>query len=141
MAKDARIEYTDLASKLRLTANAVKYRIIRLQKEGVIKGYTLALDAHKLSYEFYNIQLKYLAPHNENLVRFLRQSPQAIYFYQSLGNENWDFDVGVVVQNHGELRAFLMKLREEVGVVIKIHDIYAIGEMIKSDYAPRGIFL
>ncbi len=140
LAKDARIEYREIAGKLRMTGNAIKYRIMRLQKIGVIKGYTIALDTWKLGYEFYNIQLKYLASRDENLVAFLRRSPQATYFYQSLGNENWNFDIGVVAKNSEELRAFLMQLREEVGTSIKIHDIYAIGEMIKSDHVPKGVF-
>ncbi len=140
LAKNARIEYKELAPSLHLTANAAKYRILRLQKEKMIRGYSISLDAQKLGYEFYNVQVKYIGKHEEKLLRFLRTAKETIYFYRHLGNENWDFDMGVVAKNSRELRGFLMVLRKEMEEGVKVHDVYAIGEMIKSDHVPQGVF-
>ncbi len=141
LSKNARIEYKELAPSLHMTANAVKYRILRLQKEKVILGYTISLDAHKIGYELYNVQVKYLGVQEEKLLQFLRGARSVIYFYRHLGNENWDFDMGVAAKNSLELRYFLMALRKEAGDGVKVHDVYAIGETIKSDHVPKGVFL
>lgn len=34
-----------------------------------------------------------------------------------------------------------MVMRRELGEHMKIHDVYAIGEMIKTDHIPEGVFL
>lgn len=140
LAKNARIEYKELAPSLRLSANAVKYRIQRLQKEKVIRGYSVSLDTQKLGYEFYNVQVRYTGKHEEKLLRFLRAAKNVTYFYRHLGNENWDFNIGVVARNSFELREFLIALRKEITEGVKVHDVYTIGETIKSDHAPQGVF-
>ncbi len=141
LANHARAEYKELAPSLRLSANAVKYRILRLQKKKIIRGYTVSLDASKMGYEFYNVQIKYLGTQEHTVLKLLRTASPAAYFYQHIGNGNWDFDIGVVVKNSLELRDFLMALRKEIAEGIRIHDVYAIGEMIKTDHIPAGLFI
>ncbi|MEK6817249.1 MAG: winged helix-turn-helix transcriptional regulator, partial [Nanoarchaeota archaeon] len=55
---NSRIEYKELADKIKLSANAIKYRIKNLEKSGIILGYTLSVDFRKLQYEMYNLQIK-----------------------------------------------------------------------------------
>src|SRR3989344_3966915 len=123
LANNARVEYKELAPSLHMSANAIKYRILRLQKQGVIRGYSVALNAQKLGYEFYNVQVKYLGTQEEKLLQFLRLAKEVIYFYSHIGNENWDFDIGVVAKSSQELRDFLMALRKEIGEGVKVHDV------------------
>ncbi|MDP3882222.1 MAG: winged helix-turn-helix transcriptional regulator [Nanoarchaeota archaeon] len=142
LSENSRSEYKELAEQLNLSANAIKYRIKNLEKLGVIEGYTISLDIHKLGYEFYNIQIKLSSQDSRNLnsmKQFLRQSKKVIYFYHYLGNENWDFDTGVIVKNSLDLRDLILELRN-TGVQLKIHDIYSISEVIKPDVAPTGVF-
>jgi hypothetical protein len=42
---------------------------------------------------------------------------------------------------HDHDRDFLMFLRKELAEGVKVHDVYSIGEMIKSDHIPKGVFL
>ena len=70
---------------------------------------------------------------------FLRNNKHATYFYKYLGNENWDFDIGLIVKNSEELREFMINLREKFEE-IKIHDIYVVLEESKGNYAPKGVF-
>lgn len=48
LEKDSRASYTDLAKKLDLSDVAIKKRIDRLFKNGVIKSFSIALDQAKL---------------------------------------------------------------------------------------------
>jgi len=141
MSNNSRIEYRELSSKLKMSANAIKYRIKNLESSGIIQGYTITIDVRKLGYEWHNIQVKLTDIQKENEIKlFLRKNQNVNYFYRHLGNENWDLDIGTVVKNSLELRDFLLLLRERFGDSIKINDIYSIVELIKGNYAPRGVF-
>lgn len=141
MSDNSRIEYKELSTKLKLSANTIKYRIKNLESSGVIAGYTITIDVRKIGYEWHNIQVKLTNLQKESEIKsFLRKDKNVNYFYRYLGNENWDLDIGTVVKNSLELRDFLLLLRERFGDSIKINDIYSIVELIKGNYAPRGVF-
>ena len=141
ISKNSRIEYKELAEKIKLTANAIKYRIKNLEAVGIIKGYTASIDIRKFGYEWYNLQLKLTSNKKESeLKQFLRQNSKVIYFYNYLGHENWDLDVGVIVKNSIDLREFILELREKFGDVLKIYDLYVTVEESKPNQAPTGIF-
>lgn len=141
LSKNSRIEYKEMSSKLKMSANAIKYRIKNLEKNKIISGYTILVDKKKLGFEFYDLQLKITENKKEKeLKEFVRNNKHAIYLYKYLGNENWDLDIGLVVKNSSELRNFILELRENFGDIIKIHDLYVIVEEVKGDYAPSGVF-
>ncbi len=48
---DSRLSYRRVASKIGVSAATVMNRVKRLEKEGVIKGYTAILDYEKLGYD------------------------------------------------------------------------------------------
>jgi len=58
LSKNSRIEYSELSKKLKLSANAIKYRIRNMEKSGIILNYTISVDVKKLGYEWYNIEKK-----------------------------------------------------------------------------------
>jgi len=140
LSNNSRAEYKEISKKLKMSANAIKYRIQNLEKLGIIKGYTISTDKRKLGYEFYNLQLKTTNKKGLELKRFLRNNKHVTYFYKYFGNENWDIDIGLIVKNSLELRNFILELREDFGDIVKINDIYVIVEETKGDYAPEGVF-
>lgn len=142
ISNNSRIDYLELSKKLRLTSNAIKYRIKALEKSGLISGYTIDLDYTKLGFEAHNIQVKLTDLDKESeVLHFLRNAKNVLYFYRHLGHENWDLDIGIIVRNALELRDFLIELRKNYGDFIKIHDIYANLEVLKPDIAPEGVFV
>jgi len=140
ISKNSRIGYIEMSKNLNLTSNAIKYRIKNLENSGIIRGYTISLDSKKIGYEYRNIRIKLIGNKGKILINFLRQSKDVIYFYEYLGNENWDIDIGIMVQNSLQLRDFILQLKEKFGDIIKIYEIYALIEESKGNYAPEGIF-
>lgn len=140
ISPNSRVEYKELSKKLSLTGNAIKYRIKKLEKSGIIQGYTISVNLRKLGFELYNIQLKLKENKEQQLKQFLRENFNVIYFYRYLGSENWDIDVGVITKDSLELRDFILELREKFGNIIKIYDMYIILEETKGNYAPKGVF-
>ncbi len=141
LSVNARVDYNDMASKLNLSANAIKYRIKNLEKSGVITGYTISVDLRKLGHELYNIQLKLTVNGKDvQLRQFFRQHPRVMYSYKYLGHENWDIDIGVLAKNSLELRDFVLELREKFGSIVKIYDSYVVVNELKGNLAPAGVF-
>jgi DNA-binding Lrp family transcriptional regulator len=56
---NARTTNSEIAKKLGMTSNAVKYRVDNLEESGVIKGYDALIDAPALGYLGYRIYLKF----------------------------------------------------------------------------------
>ncbi len=48
LAADGRCSYTDLAEKVGLSVSAVHQRVRRLEKRGVIRGYTAQIDSEQI---------------------------------------------------------------------------------------------
>jgi len=140
LSKNSRIEYKELANKLNLAANTIKYRIKNLEKNAIILGYSILIDSRKFGYEWQNIQIKLTKNDEDRIKKFLKQSSKVIYVYQYLGNENWDFDIGVIAKSSFDLREFIIELRKNFGDSIKVYDFYTNLEIHKGGYAPSGIF-
>ncbi|MEK6855838.1 MAG: Lrp/AsnC family transcriptional regulator [Nanoarchaeota archaeon] len=141
LVENSKIEYVELASILNLSANAVKYRIKRLENIGVISSYTISINFDKLGLELYAIQIKLNSVLNEQkLKNFLRNHPKISFFYKYLGHQNWDIDIGVYAKNSSDLRNVILDIRNELGTMIKIEDIFSNVEILKPDVAPEGVF-
>ena len=53
IANNARISVVDIAEKLKSTPRIIQYKIKGLEKSGVIQGYKVTLDPHKMGNKFY----------------------------------------------------------------------------------------
>jgi DNA-binding Lrp family transcriptional regulator len=51
VVSDARLSYREVARRVKLSVATVKTRIEKLEKEGVIEGYTAILNPSKIGYE------------------------------------------------------------------------------------------
>ncbi len=139
LSLNSRIEYSELSKKLNLTANAIKYRIKNLEESGIISYYTISVDIKKLGYSWYNMQIKLIAGEKE-VEEFLRKDKKTIYHYHYIGNENWDIDIGIIVQNSEELREFIIKFKEKFPEFVKIHDVYIVLDTLKENVLPEKVF-
>ena len=141
LSENSRADYVALSSKMNLSANAVKYRIKRLEAVGILEQYTIAVDTTQLGFEFYNLQIKLdQGAEEKHLKEFLRKHPKVVYFYKYLGNENWDLDIGILAKNSYDLRRIIMEFRKELWKTMIIHDIYSTVKILKANITPKGIF-
>ena len=136
---NSRIEYSEMSRKLKLSANAIKYRIKNLEESGVIMGYTISANIRKLGYNWYNIQAKFIEEESK-IKDFLKNNENSIYHYHYVGNENWDIDVGVIAKDPEELRKFIVEFKDKLSDFVKIHDVYIVLEVTKENILPEGVF-
>ena len=137
LARNARMSTVDIANSLELTPNAVKGRIRKMQKQGIIIAFRVKINTGLLGYEHYKI---FLALHNmserkqKELVAYLRYNPNVVYVTKAFGIADLEFEVMLYGQR--ELHEFMRALRQNFSSVIKGFDCLIIYDEPLINYLP-----
>lgn len=118
LAKNARTPIIDLADKLKLSPNAVKYRIKNLVQSKVILAFRAGIDINTLGYEHYKVflQLQNLDKSRlDELTDFFRKNDNVIYITKPLGPDDLEFEI--ILRNEKELHTFLKELRNKFDII------------------------
>ena len=115
LTKNARTPFVQIAKKLKVSESTVRKRVSNLEKEGIIKKFTLVVDTNKLGYD--NVALigidaapeKYL-----DVAKKLTELPEVKYVASSSGDHM--FMLEAWAKNSDELRALSDKLKGLDGV-------------------------
>ncbi len=131
---DARQSLSSLAKKIGLSKQAVAYRIDRLRKLGVIKGFYTVMDMTKLGFLTFKINLKILKPEPKRVEEFigaLVKSKNCAWLVEAYGE--WDLSFVFVARSVKEFndswQVFLSNYRDnirekEVGLVTEAYQFY-----------------
>ncbi len=141
LSANARLDYVSLSKHLKITPNAVKNRLKKLQTNGVIKRFTLYSKKSALGYEQYYVQLffSHATKQEESaFLHYLKEHPLINAVYRPLAP--WSIEIAVLAQNSGELRQVILDLRNKFGKFIKIHDTMLFYQEPKLNYLPAGVF-
>jgi len=118
LARNARFPIIDLAQKLKLSPNAVKYRIKNLVQNKIIIAFRADININALGYEHYKVflQLQNLDQSKlDNLIDFFRKNNNVIYVTKPLGPADLEFEI--ILRNEKELHVFLRELRNRFDVI------------------------
>lgn len=103
MYSNARTSFAELAKRVLLSKQAVKHRVGRLEKLGVIQGYVTLIDEAKLGFGEYDLWFQFgniTEKKKEELIKYVVDSPDT---YGATGyNLRWDLAVGVHARNINE---------------------------------------
>ena len=97
---NGRHTYSQLAKKITMSKQLVKYRIDRLEKTGIIKGYYPMIDTSKLGLTTFRIyfKLKNITPaKKEEIVNYFKQQKNIWAVVLIAGK--WDIALGISVKN------------------------------------------
>lgn len=115
LRENSRMSFVEMAKKLGVTEGAVRKRIKKLEKDRVIKGYTIVVDPKKLGYEIDSfIGLDTLPEKLISVVNQIKEMNEVLSLYISGGDhmilmECW-------FKSHEELNRFVRKIEKIVGV-------------------------
>ena len=85
-----RMSVKDIAAEVNLTAPAVSERIKKLEKEGVILGYTAVVNPEKLGRPIHAIINVSIDPHDrEKLIEYINGEPCIIWCHHVTGNYSY----------------------------------------------------
>jgi len=119
---DARVPESRIAKKVGLSKQVTNYRIKRLEKKGIIKGYTAVIDHSKLGMKVYKILISIENLHKEKeaaLIEYIKE--HASWAASVLGN--WDIAFAVNTKDEYEFMDFWNSFYAEYGRFIKERNI------------------
>lgn len=136
---NARIPHSELAKKVRLSKQVVKYRVEKLEKDNIIQGYNAIIDVNKLGETIYLIYLKLinLSSQKELLwIKEINKNHSVIAVGKNAGH--WDLSIVIRCKNNQELDQILKKITS--GKSDKIKEKLVTSE-IESSYFNLGLLI
>lgn len=104
LSDDARSDYVALSKRTKLTAQAIRQRVKRLEKSGAIQQYTLFLDLKALGLQQYSVLVR-AGPDAGKLLSHLAAHPDVSFVAEYVGDPFLEF--GLVVEDPYRLRGLL----------------------------------
>ncbi|MEM2728553.1 MAG: Lrp/AsnC family transcriptional regulator, partial [Candidatus Bathyarchaeia archaeon] len=109
LQEDSRISYNKIADKLRISVGTAYNRVKRLEKMGVLRGYTALVDPVKVGYG--TTAIIFIQAEGAHLVEVeneIAKNENAIAVYDITG----DFDIAVIARfrDRAELNSFVKKI-------------------------------
>jgi len=137
LAENSRIPTLELAQKAGIAPNTVRARMRRLEKEGVIRSYTILIQPSRLGIQNYEllVNLQNLTEVREKQIEaYCLQNPNVNFLLKVVGK--WDLDINFDCQGSEQLQAFITEFRSRFGDVIKDFEFVQILYMHKFGYVP-----
>lgn len=133
LSENARERVIDIAEKLDLSPKTVISKIKNLEKEKIIIAYRAILDLDKLKYRFFKLNfllLKLTPKKDKEFLEFIKNHPNIIRRYESVGGE--DLELDIEVKNLKELMVVLEDIRKKFGEIIQDYKIFHVEKEYKK---------
>jgi DNA-binding Lrp family transcriptional regulator len=150
LQSDSRTPYSEIASKLSISRPTVKARIKRLQRQGIIKKFTIIVDRDAIIQNIL-VLMQMRAENLEEASKHLRELEEILEVYEVMGERN--LACKAIVQSMEELRRLMEKVNEldvrdlRVSIVLKTlkeeHETKIgpeIGVSLECEYCGKPIF-
>lgn len=129
--------FSDIAKSLGSPAASVNYRIKRLEKNGVIRGYYYISEMARSEYLIYSVRIQMGAVSVElhkRLSSYCANHPNIILLFRTFGS--WDYEIVYVAAKASELVEATDDLRENFGQEINDIKSYSRLKYYKMDELP-----
>jgi len=134
LLEDGRASFSTIASDVKLTDVAIKKRIERLKRRGIINSITADLNLKALGYENpVFVQIRSELSKNRDVIKKLKELDYVLELYQVLGEYN--IFAKLVVPDLDSAEKFVERLGSMDGV-LDIKTLVVISEVKKSKALP-----
>ncbi len=140
ISQNSRKSVVEIADEINSTIDIVRYRLKKLEKEGVVTGYTLQLGYDKLGILRYSVFFslhKMNSSIEEKMFRFASTHNNIIFMLTMIGTH--DLSLELEVLSYEELEKIIKKFREEFTDNINNFDIIFNTQEYKYDFYPFKI--
>ncbi len=137
--EDARMPTIEIAKKMNISSDVVRYRLDKLKKKGIIKRFITTINRNTLGYRKYKVLLSFqhMTPkENKKLLGYCKQHPNISHISTCVGS--WDMEIDYDSKTPEEFNELFMHLRDMFDPVI--HE-YSILLNYKYEYANPFINL
>ncbi|WP_224483083.1 Lrp/AsnC family transcriptional regulator [Robertkochia aurantiaca] len=134
LQKDAKSTTKKLAHQLKLSNTAVYERIRKLERNGVIEGYTAQVDREKIGRSFVAFCHVKLIQHSKEYVQTFEKEvvrlPEVQECYHTSGD--YDYLLKIFVENMEAYRNFMITKLTGLKYIGSTHSVFMIGEVKNS---------
>jgi len=137
LSRNARLQSSEIASKVGLTANAVRARIKNLIKQGVILCFRIKINVSKLHYQHFRVFLNLKDVTDESykkIKEFLHKEPCVIFITEALGKSDLEFQI--IIRSHTDFYTFMNNMRQIFGQLIVDYDYQFVYKEHQVYYFP-----
>ena len=112
IARNARIPLIDLASELTISSQTVNYRLQKLIKSGVVKGFRIGIDISKLGFQHFDVRIA-LTDHSyrKKIIEYLKPKPFFKCINTAFGYA--DLELEFILENIDQLILLMDELNEK----------------------------
>ncbi len=138
--ENSRLTLTELGKNLKLSRDSIDYRIKKMIKAGIIKGFILRLNYHLLNYQYTTIMLKLRTISQKRKQEFLNYIYDDERFYalmEQIGT--WDLSLMMFFIDAKDLRDFLISIKEKFSDVIHSHESVIHFDQYYYTYLCEGV--
>ena len=130
LMKDAKTPYTDIAKELFVSSGTVHVRMKKMEDMGIIKGFNLQLNYHKLGYDvtaFLGIYLNKSSQY-ETVARAFEAIPEIVDVHYTTGN--YSMFVKLICKDTDHLRRVLMEKIQKIEDITRTETFISLQESI-----------
>jgi DNA-binding Lrp family transcriptional regulator len=140
LSRNARLSNSQLARELRIAKNSVRYRIGRLEKEGLLERFTCTVNLGALGLETFVLLLKF----NEDIYA----SPEILGYFKNHAYSDWvavlsgDWDIlaEFVCKDFQHLKRIVSEITERFGARLACYETIFSFEVLKVEHLPGDLF-
>lgn len=137
LQEDARIHTVELAERIGMSESTVRYRIKKLEEDGIILGYRPFLDVEKLGYQYFKVHLqlhRQSTDSREHILHELHRHPNTLHTTELVNGA--DIETEFIVKNLQELYKHLHALRDEHEEITR-YDVLQYTHEYDFSYLPK----
>jgi len=140
LSENARQNALQISRDIRLSADAVAYRIRNLVANNIIKGYRIAVNDKLLAMERYKVLLRLRSVDEKTyviIISYLKSMDTTEYLKRTIGE--WDISVTLIAKNTHELANIVTHIRERLKNNLDDYAILLLFDEYKNNYFPQGV--
>jgi DNA-binding Lrp family transcriptional regulator len=131
---DARISDTQLAKKITLSKNAVKYRVERLKKLGIIKQFSATINLGTLDLDTFTLLLKFNEDiyKNQKIINFFKNHEFADWV--AILSGDWDIFAEFVCKDLSHLFNIIDSIIKEFGSILNTYQLLFSRDTLRVEH-------
>lgn len=140
MTTNSRISNANLAKLTKLSEDAVRQRIKKLEHQQIITGYTISIDFSELQMETYHfgLQIDFLSKEIANKIKYyVNTKPEIIFCAQTTGKFN--IIMTITTNNREELKQTIEDIRKTFDKEILDYELQIILKDIKEKFMEEKL--
>ena len=134
LQRNARATVREIAEEVHLSATPVHERIKRMEREGVIRQYTILIDAAKVSKSLKVICYVTLKEHNKSIgtkfIKLIHEWNEVLECHNISGN--FDFMLKIAVQNMDEYYHFHVQKLSQSELIANVQSMFVMSTLKES---------